>query len=280
MSFMKTATIFDIQRGSFVDGPGIRTTVFFKGCNLSCRWCHNPESQDPVPRVLVSPTKCTGCGKCRDICPHGFSSCDLCGECTILCPADARRVCGQTYTVAELLEEIQKDRDYFASSRGGVTFSGGECMLRPDFLAEILAACRSSGIHTAVDTAGNVPFSHFEQVLPYTDLFLYDIKAFSGELHRTGTGVENNQILENLTRLSKVFPGDILIRVPVIPGFNADPAEMGRIATFLASLGLSRTELLPYHRLGEHKYAALGQAAPTYRVPTDEEMTAFRTLFV
>ncbi|MBE6999074.1 MAG: glycyl-radical enzyme activating protein [Ruminococcaceae bacterium] len=275
-----TATVFDIQRNSYVDGPGIRTTVFFKGCNLHCAWCHNPESQCAAPQMLFYKNKCTGCGKCKEKCPNALETCDLCGKCTMYCPHDAREICGKEYTMDEMLREIVKDKAFYDNSGGGVTFSGGECMLYPDFLAEILAACRSSGIHTAVDTAGNVPFSHFEQVMPYTDLFLYDIKAFSGELHRSGTGVENNQILENLTRLSKGFPGDILIRVPVIPGFNADPAEMGRIATFLASLGLSGTELLPYHRLGEHKYAALGQAAPTYRVPTDEEMTAFRTLFV
>ena len=274
-----TATVFDIQRNSYVDGPGIRTTVFFKGCNLHCAWCHNPESQCAAPQMLFYKNKCTGCGKCKEKCQNALETCNLCGKCTMYCPHDAREICGKEYTVDEMLREIVKDKAFYDNSGGGVTFSGGECMLYPDFLAEILAACRAAGIHTAVDTAGDVPFSRFEQVMPHTDLFLYDIKAYSEELHREGTGVRNGRILENLTRLSKLFRGDILVRIPVIPGFNADWDEMKRIAEFLNLLGLSNVELLPYHRLGEHKYAALGRSVSAYRIPTEKEMEELCALF-
>lgn len=276
---MHSAVIFDIERGSFVDGPGIRTTVFFKGCNLACKWCHNPESQTQAPTLLVSPDRCTACGTCRKICPHGLTSCSRCGECTIFCPSDARKLCGVPYTVSQLIAEIEKDRHYFAASGGGVTFSGGECMLFPDFLAELLQQCHALGIHTAVDTAGHVPFSSFQAVMPYVDLFLYDVKAFSDDLHRQGTGVGNQLILENLVRLSQEFSGNILVRIPVIPGFNAKPEEMQKISDFLRPLSLSGIELLPYHRLGEHKYTSLGKEIPAYPVPTSAELDALRTLF-
>ena len=148
------ATIFDIQRGSYVDGPGIRTTVFFKGCNLQCKWCHNPESQSKNKQILFYKEKCTGCGKCKSVCPYALEKCDFCGKCALYCPNDAREICGKEYTVEEVLSEILKDKDYY-NATGGVTFSGGECMLQIDFLKAILKKCKENGIHTAVDTAGN-----------------------------------------------------------------------------------------------------------------------------
>ena len=196
-----TATIFDIQRCSFVDGPGIRTTVFFKGCNLRCAWCHNPESQSAHPEMLYYRDKCVGCGKCREKCPNGLEKCDLCGKCEPYCAADARRVCGKSYTVDEILGEVLADKPFYETSGGGVTFSGGECLLHPEFLRGLLQKCKENGLHTAVDTAGHVPFSAFEHVLPYTDLFLYDIKLMDTQAHRTYVGVENTLILENLARL-------------------------------------------------------------------------------
>ena len=195
---MKTATIFDIERNSYVDGPGIRTTVFFKGCNLHCSWCHNPESQSPKPQMLVYKNKCTGCGKCKEKCPNALKKCELCGRCTLYCPHDARDICGKEYTVDEVMREILKDKLFYENSGGGVTFSGGECMLQIDFLEEILKACKENGIHTAVDTAGHVPYERFEQILPYTDLFLYDVKCFDSDKHKQYTGVENQLILKNL----------------------------------------------------------------------------------
>ena len=168
---MITATIFDIQRSSYVDGPGIRTTVFFKGCNLHCAWCHNPESQSPTPQMLFYRSKCTGCGKCREKCPNALEKCELCGNCTIYCPHDAREICGEEYTVDGVLKEILKDKVLYENSGGGVTFSGGECMLQIDFLTGILKACKENGIHTAVDTAGHVPYERFEQILPSKPAF-------------------------------------------------------------------------------------------------------------
>ena len=196
------ATVFDIERNSYVDGPGIRTAVFFKGCNLRCAWCHNPESQSPKPQMMFYKNKCMGCGKCREKCPNNLESCDLCGKCSLFCPQDARDICGKEYTVDEVLKEVLKDKAFYETSGGGVTFSGGECMLQIEFLTKILKACKENGIHTAVDTAGHVPYERFEQILPYTDLFLYDVKCFDSDKHRQYTGLENQLILKNLKRIN------------------------------------------------------------------------------
>ncbi len=273
------ATIFDIQRNSYVDGPGIRTAVFFKGCNLRCAWCHNPESQSASLQMLFWKNKCTGCGKCAQMCPYAGTSCDLCGKCTIYCPHDAREICGREYTAEELLREIIKDKPFYASSGGGVTFSGGECMLQADFLSEILRLCKAEGIHTAVDTAGDVPWESFEKVLPYTDLFLYDVKAATEALHKEGTGVSNTRILENLARLSEETEAEIIVRVPVIGGYNDTDEEISKIAAVLAPLRIRSVELLPYHAMGEHKYAAIGKEGVPFTVPTEADMNAFRRLF-
>ena len=263
------AIIFDIQRNSFVDGPGIRTTVFFKGCNLKCRWCHNPESQSPKRQMMVYKNKCIGCGKCAEVCPNKLKSCDFCGRCEIYCPVDARKVCGREYSVDEVLCEIEKDRAFYDNSGGGATFSGGECMLQLDFLCEILKKCKENGIHTAVDTAGNVPWESFERILPYTDLFLYDVKAVSGELHKSGTGVSNKLILENLKKLSQC--ADIIVRIPVIGGYNDNREEMKKAAEFLHGLGIKKVELLPYHAMGENKYDAIGIKCEKFHVPGNVE---------
>lgn len=273
------ATIFDISRNSFVDGPGIRTTVFFKGCNLKCKWCHNPESQAFQKQMLFYKNKCTGCGKCAEICPNNLKNCDFCEKCTFYCPAGARNICGKEYTEDELLEEILKDKIFYETSGGGVTFSGGECMLRIDFLEEILKKCKSAGMHTAVDTAGNVPFEYFEKIMPYTDMFLYDIKAFSDDLHIEGTGVSNKRILENLKKLSAVFKGDIMIRIPVIPGYNDSADEMKKISDFVKTLNVKETELMPYHKMGEHKYEALEMAMTEYQVPSETTIDELKKLF-
>ena len=264
------ATIFDIQRNSFVDGPGIRTTVFFKGCNLRCKWCHNPESQSIQKQMMYYKDKCIGCGKCAEVCPNQLKKCDFCGKCEIYCPADARKVCGKEYSVDEIFREIAKDKMFYENSGGGATFSGGECMLQIDFLCEILRKCKENGVHTAVDTAGHVPWECFEKTLPYTDMFLYDIKAYSKDLHKQGTGVSNKLILENLLRLSGKC--DIIVRIPVIGGFNGDKAELRQIAGFLKKIKCIKKELLPYHSMGEHKYDALGMEHKNYSVPDMEEI--------
>ena len=276
---MNKAILFDIERNSFVDGPGIRTTVFFKGCNLKCAWCHNPESQNPKREMLFYKDKCVGCGKCKEKCPNSLEKCDFCEKCTIFCPQNAREICGKEYTAEELLKVILKDKAFYDASGGGVTFSGGECMLQVDFLEEILRLCKENGIHTAVDTAGHVSFEAFERVLPYTDLFLYDVKCMDNEKHKKFIGVSNERILENLKRLLE-RGACVLIRIPVIPSVNDSEAEMEAIAAFLRSAGNPQgVELLPYHRMGEHKYTALGKEAALFEVPSEEKMTALRKIF-
>ena len=265
-----TATIFDIQRGSFVDGPGIRTTVFFKGCNLKCKWCHNPESQSSKKQILFYKDKCTKCGKCKSVCPYVFEKCDFCGKCSLLCPNDAREVCGREYTIDEILLAILKDKNYYGST-GGVTFSGGECMLQIDFLQNILKNCKENGVHTAVDTAGNVPWEYFEKILDYTDLFLYDIKCISEDLHKNGTGVSNRLILDNFKKLIN-WGAKIIVRIPIIPEFNGSDVELKKIKEFFEELAFKNIEFLPYHSMGEHKWDAIGAECIKYSVPTKEFM--------
>lgn len=276
---MLTATIFDIQRTSMVDGPGIRTTVFFKGCNLHCAWCHNPESQNAAPQMLFYRDKCTGCGKCAQVCPHALQSCDLCGKCTIYCPTEARKICGKEYTVEEILHEVEKDKLFYDTSGGGVTFSGGECMLQIDFLEAILQACCEKGLSCAVDTAGAVAWERFARVLPYTDLFLYDIKCMDPKKHKEYVGADNTLILSNLARLLEAG-APVWIRVPVIAGVNDTVAEMEAIRDFLHSHGkVQRVELLPYHRMGENKAAAANMVFTAFDTPTKESMDALRAVF-
>ncbi len=273
------ATIFDIQRGSYVDGPGIRTTVFFKGCNLRCAWCHNPESQSPKPQLLFYKNRCTGCGKCKEKCAYSLEKCDLCGRCTLYCPSDAREICGKEYTVDEIMREILKDKAFYESSGGGVTFSGGECMLQIDFLEELLRECKESGIHTAVDTAGHVPYDYFERILPYTDLFLYDVKSIDNEVHKKYTGVGNELILENLKTLLGVG-APLWIRIPVIPSVNDATEDMIAVKEYVYSHGRpKKIELLPYHAMGEHKYAAIGMQAHAFAVPEKQAVKRLQDIF-
>ena len=273
---MTNGMIFDIEHGSFVDGPGLRTTVFFKGCDLRCAWCHNPESQSAKPVRMYYADKCIHCGRCSAVCPSP-DHCILCGKCAAVCPISAVQLKGQTYTAGQIMEEILLDRDFYGED-GGVTFSGGECMLQPDLLWELLILCKNEGIHTAVDTAGNQPFSVFERIIPFTDLFLYDIKAMDSENHRKWTGVGNERILENLKKLLGMkIP--VWVRVPVIPGVNDTVEEITALREFFLQNGRpERIELLPYHRLGENKYPALGKNAVLFSVPDAEKMAKLRKI--
>ena len=221
------AFIFDIQRASTVDGPGFRTAVFFKGCNLRCAWCHNPESQLSRPELLFYRDRCTHCGRCAQVCPHRLLSCTACGACAAVCPNEARVLCGKEYTPEEVLRVILKDKLFYDTSGG---------MLQPDFLASLLRLCRENRVHTAVDTAGCVPFRSFEKILPCTDLFLYDIKLMDPEKHREYTGAGNEIILANLARLLRAGQR-VWIRVPIIPGVNDTIEEMRRIRAFLTDNG-------------------------------------------
>ena len=239
--------IFDIERSTTANGRGIRTAVFFKGCPLDCYWCHNPESKLDEKEAAFFEEKCIGCGACKRVTDNKDT----------VCPTSARRVYGKEYSVSEIYDIVRLDKAYYDATGGGVTLSGGECMLYPEFVAALAKACRDGGISVAIDTAGFVPYESFLCVLPYVDTFLYDIKALSPELHLRGTGKDNALILENLSRLMKTGK-DIVIRVPVIPGFN-EGDEVERIKSFCEGNGLNY-ELLPYHTFGTDKLRAIRAA--------------------
>ena len=269
--------IFDIQRGSFVDGPGIRTTVFFKGCNLKCAWCHNPESQNIATQLMFYKDKCTDCGICKSVCEHP-DNCTLCGKCSIYCPNDARKICGDEYSCEEILREILNDASYYKNSGGGVTFSGGECMLQIDFLKELLIKCKENGINTAIDTAGNVPYSYFEKILPYTDIFLYDVKCIDNILHKKYTGADNFLIHENLKKLLQLDK-EIIIRVPIIPGINDNKKEILKIKNLIDKFKKDvKIELLPYHSAGESKYYALNMEFLPFNTPSNNKIKELKSL--
>lgn len=264
-------TLFDIQRFCVHDGPGIRTTIFFKGCNLKCFWCHNPESLNPKLEVQYLASKCIGCGKCIICCSNGChimdngmhsydrTYCLSCGECAAGCPAEALSSVGKDYTVEDVLNIAIRDKKFYDNSSGGITCSGGEPMLQHDFLKELLVAANAVGLNTAIDTAGNVPFEWFEEILPFTDLFLYDLKCMDNTQHTKAVGVGNRHILENIVKLSEAG-ATIWVRIPVIPSVNDSMENMERTANFLSPLkGVQKVELLTFHRLGGGKYETMGR---------------------
>lgn len=266
----RTCRVFDIQRFSVHDGPGIRTNIFLKGCLLRCRWCCNPESQSEKPELLFQPEKCIGCGSCTAVCPSAAAveldgritllrdRCTGCGACVDGCYPEARSLKGEVLTVQEALEEALKDRAFYESSGGGVTLSGGEPLLHPEFAGTLLMQCKALGVNTAVETCGEAEWEAFERVLPYTDLFLYDVKHLDSEKHRRFTGRGNERIQENLLRLAKRSAA-IILRVPVIPTFNMDLDALEGIVRLAERLGIARVNLLPYHRYAQGKYTLLGR---------------------
>lgn len=291
---MELPYISNLQRFSLDDGPGIRTTVFFKGCNLRCAWCHNPECISGGHTLQLLQDACTGCGGCVSACRQGVhhidqngrhhldrSLCVGCGACAYQCTHGALTLIGTRYEPESLLRELLKDRRYYETSGGGVTFSGGEPLLHPDYLVRMLELCRGAGLHTAVDTAGCVPFPVLERVLPLADLFLYDIKLWTSERHQAATGVPNQLILENLRRLTDAG-GAVYLRTPIIPGYNDDLEELGCIARFLADLPargqVQKIQLLPYHNYGVGKYASIGLTSGTTQTRPPEDAFLRRAL--
>jgi pyruvate formate lyase activating enzyme len=272
---MLSGTVFNIQRFCTHDGPGIRTTVFLKGCPLTCWWCHNPESHDPHPEIMVMENRCVACGQCVTVCPAGEGTrqqatraavCTCCGRCVEVCPAEARQLAGRPLSVEEVLREVMRDRMFYEQSGGGVTFSGGEPLTKAAFLREVLAQCQGRGIHTAVDTCGFAPWDHLEAVAAVTDLFLYDLKLIDDRRHRQFTGVSNALILDNLRRLSQVHK-QIWIRVPLIPGINDAAGDLQALGELIARLPeVQRVDLLPYHATALGKFARLGRAYPLGKI--------------
>ena len=258
--------VFDIKKYSIHDGPGIRTTVFLKGCPLVCAWCHNPESQSPEPEILIRGDRCLLCGRCVEACPEQAISlkdsgswtdparCIRCGKCSEACPADAREMVGRKMTVSEFMETVRRDRLFYEESGGGVTFSGGEPLAQGGFLLRLLEECGKEEIHRVVDTSGMADWDLLSAVAERTDLFLYDLKLMDPGAHRLHTGADNEIILENLRGLSE-RGSQVMVRVPVIPGVNDDDANLEAIAAFLLSLPVvPPVRLLAFHRLTESKH--------------------------
>ena len=272
-------TIFNIQRFSIHDGPGIRTTVFLKGCSLHCFWCHNPEGIAIKPQIQFFPERCIHCGECVAACPNDANliendqivflreKCTVCGKCVETCYAEARILVGKEMTSEEVVQEVLKDRPFYETSKGGVTLSGGEPVLQPEFSLEILVRCKAEGIHTAIETAGNIPWEDLEALLPFTDLIMMDLKHMDSGKHRDAVGVPNERLLANARRLVTQTNKPILFRIPVIPGVNDTDQEIGDIAAFVREMinlrsnqeqpGKISLELLPFHRLAGDKYRSL-----------------------
>jgi pyruvate formate lyase activating enzyme len=279
-------TVLRIERFAIHDGPGIRTTVFMKGCPLRCAWCHSPESQLLQPEFMPRPDRCVHCLACANACPFHAAmpadaggppapkECTTCGACAEACPTGARELVGRTMSTDALMAEIERDRIFYDESGGGVTFSGGEPLMQPVFLANMVRSCRASGIHVAIDTCGHVDTRALLDVARDTDLFLFDLKLMDDERHREYTGASNVRILRNLERLTSVH-GNVRVRFPLIPGVNDDDENVRAMGALLASLGLTRIDVLPYHRAGLTKYDRLQRPCrlSDTRPPTADRQT-------
>jgi pyruvate formate lyase activating enzyme len=287
--------VFDIRRYTLHDGPGIRSTVFLKGCPLRCVWCCNPESQAPGPELLWIGEKCLACDLCPGVCPHWAirrdldgrpriddQVCDLCGICAMRCPGEALTLVGRTMTVDEVLQEVMQDERFYARSGGGLTLSGGEPLVQWAFSAELLRRYKveERGFHTTVETCGHADWDRLAHLVPYTDLFLFDIKHMDPVEHRRLTGVDNARILDNARRLARAGAG-LVVRLPLVPRCNDGDENVRATARFARSLpGVTRLDILPYHRLGEPKYARLEReyTVPAGPRPPGDRVAAARVL--
>lgn len=295
MGIEKTSGIvFNIQHYSIHDGPGIRTTVFLKGCPLKCLWCQNPESQIPAPEIMLDKEKCSGCGRCVSICPEGAvllkdgksatdrKKCVGCGTCTGDCTSVARSMMGYSITAGDVFEDVNKDAVFYESANGGVTISGGDPVFQPDFSAAILKLCKNAGMHTAVETCGFGKWEAMKRILTHADLVLYDVKQMDSDAHKICTGAPNDLILENAKRIRHLLNLPMIVRVPVVPGYNDSIENIERLGEFVRTeLGCDiEIHLLPYHRLGVGKNEQLEKDQPLkdLKPPEQTHMEKLREL--
>lgn len=268
--------VSNISRCSLHDGSGIRTVIYFKGCNLKCKWCHNPETHSFSPDIMYNPNLCICCGNCISVCSKCHSAgetsavftrdlCNKCMRCADVCPTRALSVCGDEMTSREVFDIILNDSHYYAESGGGITLSGGECLLQVDFAVDILKLCSQRGINTAIESAMCVPWENISAVIPYTDCFFADIKHHDSSIHRNYTGVGNELILDNIYKLSLVH-NCITLRIPLIPGINDSNEDMKKFGEIINGLGkgIGCVELLKYNYLAGSKYEALDKEYISY----------------
>jgi pyruvate formate lyase activating enzyme len=270
----QTPLVVEVKRGSLADGPGIRSVVFFKGCPLRCVFCHAPETQDRRPEIAFTAGKCLHCGRCARACPHGAIDlalpgrinrrrCLRCGQCVSACPGASLRRIGTVYPVEALAELLLRDLPYYRHSGGGVTLSGGECTLWPDYLESLLVRLKKEGVHVTVETSGHFEYPVFrKKVLSYLDLIFYDVKLADPENHRCTTGKDNALILENLQRLVAERQAPVHARVPLVPGLTATRRNLTAIAQILSGAGVQQVSLLPYNPMGIGMYEQLGRPRP------------------
>ncbi len=280
-----------LQKFSVHDGPGIRTTLFFKGCPLRCSWCHNPESQRYSAELLYDAEKCSQCGRCNPHCPCQAISlngqternrCHACGSCVDFCLQNARQIAGQPFSASDTLTQLFADQVFYEQSGGGVTFSGGEPLTHIDVLEPLAAECKRRGLHVCIDTCGHAPTDSFHRILPHADLFLFDLKHMDPAQHHRHTGQDNRLILDNLRNLSDAR-ANIFLRLPLIEGINDDAANVSTTLAFAKTIRLRQVNLLPYHATGRSKYDRLGLKTLTetaLAAPTPERLEEIRRQFV